>query len=88
VERKQLPVVFKRSKDTYLHEFYTAPVYWCIAHIKYICRNNYVFSWDISSPLETCRNDYSAFLTAEEAGIGAPLFIHTSLPDKITQTLK
>lgn len=84
LKRRQLLDVFEGSKYTYLNEFYTASVYWCVAHIQNICRNKDIFSWDISPPLDTCRNNYSALLTAEEAGICTSLFAHTSLPDKIT----
>jgi hypothetical protein len=76
--------IFRGSEDTYLNKFYAAPVYRCVAHIQNVCENKDVFSWDISPPLETCRNNYSALLTAEEAGICASLFTHTSLEDNIT----
>lgn len=65
-----------------MNEFNTAPVYWCVAHVDDICKNDYVFSWCISPPLETRRDNYGALRTAEEAGIGTPLFIHATLQDK------
>lgn len=77
-----------QSQDiyTYLNEFSTASVYWSVAHVYNVCRNKNVFSRGISPPLKTCRNYYSAFLTAKEAGVCTPLLSDTTLQDKKMNT--
>jgi hypothetical protein len=77
-------VFLRQVMKRYLNEFNTASMYWHVAHIENICKNENVFSRDVCTPLETCRNNYGALLTAEKAGIGTPLFVHTTLQDEFT----